>query len=234
MNVSSDILEHPGNQNGVCIWPHKRNCASTFFAHDHLNYAKLSLLYCAEMNQLRESDPVTWKALEDGDFCVTKSSIPFCSIGPDHGIEHENRAMKVLGGITGLTRNESALDKYFLIAPELARLVKEFEQLNEIDTDERQLQHHDLTGSVQQRVFKHVRDMKDVILCHGDPFTNYDNEVVNLMTQSVMPDDVKDNVVRRDQLGQNAADKFMSDRIQTQQIPFWDPMKKNVPQIIPR
>ena len=94
-----------------------------FFAHDHLHYARLSPLYCAEMRKLETSDPATWKALEDGDFCVTKSSIPFCSIGPDHGIEHENRTMKVIGGITGITQNEATLDNFFLIAPELARLV---------------------------------------------------------------------------------------------------------------
>ena len=78
------------------------------------------------MRKLETSDPNTWKALEDGDFCVTKSIIPFCSIGPDRGIEQENRTMKVIGGITGITQKEAALDKCFLIAPELARLVNEF------------------------------------------------------------------------------------------------------------
>ena len=78
------------------------------------------------MRKLETSDPSTWKALDDVDFCVTKSSIPFCSIGPDRGIEQENRTMKVIGGITGITQKEATLDKCFLIAPELARLVNEF------------------------------------------------------------------------------------------------------------
>ena len=47
---------------------------------------------CAEMCGLESSDPCTWQALEDGDFCVTKSNIPFCSIGPDNGIEQKNES----------------------------------------------------------------------------------------------------------------------------------------------
>ena len=39
-----------------------------FFAHDHLNYARLSPMYCAEMCWLESSDPGTWQALEDSDF----------------------------------------------------------------------------------------------------------------------------------------------------------------------
>ena len=32
-------------------------------------------------------------------FSVNKTSVPFIVIGDDHAIEHENRTMKVLGGI---------------------------------------------------------------------------------------------------------------------------------------
>ena len=124
-----------------------------FFAHDHLNYARLSPLYCAEMLKLETSDPDTWKALEDGDFCVMKSSIPFCSIGPDHGIEQENRTMKVIGGITVITQKEATLDKFFLIAPELARLVNEFGEFNGVSIDQECTKHHDLVGTARNRIF---------------------------------------------------------------------------------
>ena len=35
----------------------------------------------------------------------------------NQGIEQENRTLKVIGGIVGITQNEKALDKFFLIAP---------------------------------------------------------------------------------------------------------------------
>ena len=61
-----------------------------FFLYDYLYYARRSPLSSAEMLRRETSDPDTWKALEEGDFCVTKSSVPFCPIDPDHGIEQEN------------------------------------------------------------------------------------------------------------------------------------------------
>ena len=48
-----------------------------------------------------------------GNFCVTKGLAGFTSIAPDHGIEQENRRLKVMGGIIGITQNEKALDKFF-------------------------------------------------------------------------------------------------------------------------
>ena len=58
-----------------------------------------------------------------GNFCVTKGLAGFTSIAPDHGIEQENRRLKVMGGIIGITENEKALNKFFLIAPELSKML---------------------------------------------------------------------------------------------------------------
>ena len=49
----------------------------------------------------------------------------FCAIGADNALEHQNRSMKVSRGLVGITLNESARTKFFLIAPELARLAEE-------------------------------------------------------------------------------------------------------------
>ena len=57
---------------------------------------------------------------------MTKGVSGFTSKVPDQGIEQENRTLKVIGGIVGITQNEKALDKFFLIAPELSNLLHEF------------------------------------------------------------------------------------------------------------
>ena len=48
------------------------------------------------MTKLETSDPETSQFLRE-NLSVNKTSIPFSAIGPDHAIEHENRAMKVQG-----------------------------------------------------------------------------------------------------------------------------------------
>ena len=59
-----------------------------FFAHDHLNYARLSPVYCTKMTKLESENPKIWEALKSGDFYVHRSDIRYCSVGTDHGIEH--------------------------------------------------------------------------------------------------------------------------------------------------
>ena len=48
--------------------------------------------------------------------------MPFTSIGSDHALEQNNRMMKTIGGIVGLTQNQSPLNRYFMIAPVLNQL----------------------------------------------------------------------------------------------------------------
>ena len=61
-----------------------------------------------------------------GNYCVTKCVSGFTSIAPDQRIEQETRTLKVIGGIVGITQYEKALDKFFLIVPELFNLLHEF------------------------------------------------------------------------------------------------------------
>ena len=51
-----------------------------------------------------------------------------------------------MGGIVGITKNEKALDKLFLIVPELSKALHEFLQEYGLEGKECQKQHHELTG----------------------------------------------------------------------------------------
>jgi len=70
----------------------------------------------------------------------------YTSIASDHGIEQENRKLKVMGGIVGITQNEKALDKFFLIAPELSKALHEFSQEYGLGGMECQRQHHEVNS----------------------------------------------------------------------------------------
>jgi len=108
-----------------------------FFAYNRLKYAQMVPLYLAEMYSLKESDPDVWTEFSQGHFCVKKSQVPFCSIGVDHALEHVNRSMKVKGGLSGITQKPAALLRFFLIAPELARLSEEVMQMAGMSSSQR-------------------------------------------------------------------------------------------------
>ena len=85
------------------------NFTKYFFAHDKLNYARMMPLYLAEMDSLKTTDPDILQEFLQGNWVVNKNEeVPFCAIGADHSLEHINRAMKVSGGLVGITLNASA------------------------------------------------------------------------------------------------------------------------------
>ena len=53
-----------------------------YFAHDHLNYARLLPMYLASMQNVKANHLDLWREFELGNFGVTKSNVKFTSIGP--------------------------------------------------------------------------------------------------------------------------------------------------------
>ena len=62
--------------------------------------------------------------------------------------------------------------------------------------------------------------MKSVILSHGNPFLAQQDEVINVMTKAVMKEYVEADIVNRDQIGQEAFEEFVKERINTGQKVF--------------
>jgi hypothetical protein len=100
-----------------------------FFSQNRMKYMQHVPEYIAKMYELQHSDPDVWDELVNGNFCVKKSLIPFTSLGVDQALEQENRTMKVLGRLRSLTQKPAALARFFLVAPELARLSLEAENM---------------------------------------------------------------------------------------------------------
>ena len=96
-----------------------------FFALDMHNYSGMMAYYLADMKNSKTFYPSIWKEFEEGNWVVKKSITPFCAVGADEALEHQNRAMRVTGGIAGITQQPSALARYFLTAPVLEEISKQ-------------------------------------------------------------------------------------------------------------
>ena len=80
-----------------------------FFHQDRVKYAQHVPDYFPRI--YKDSDPDIWKEITNGNLCVKKSLTPFTIIGVDHVFEQENRKMKVLGGLKGITQKQETLAK---------------------------------------------------------------------------------------------------------------------------
>lgn len=112
-------LQHLSTKGDMCKY---------FHAHDQTNYAKWTLLYLADMIELRSTDMESWEFLTAGNFTVSSNSVPFTSIDPDHAIEHQHKVIKSGRGISDIKDNESALERFALTTPIVSKMVEEFKR----------------------------------------------------------------------------------------------------------
>ena len=184
------------------------------------------------MKQLEISDRETWNNLASGEtFSVTKSEVPFCGLGVDQGLEQEIRALKVSGGVVGITQNESALNRYYLIAPELLQILKSLWSQFRINVNKSK-EHYQLRGTMSKRVFNRSTKMKEAIEMHiGNPFSNQSDlkEIMNIANNTLMPREHE--ICTRDEVGSTLYKNFVTMRLLPALGPLlskslWDPMKK--------
>ena len=132
--------------------------------------------------------------------------------------------MKVAGELVRITLNPAALTKFFLIAPELARLSEEAKLLAGMSSPI-EMHHHGLSISVLTRQEKNIKELTSTIQGFTNPFTENDKDLCYIVTKAVMPD-VRTDVVSEPQIGNNLAETFIAERLTSGKVNLWSPMKK--------
>ena len=161
-----------------------------YFAHDMFNYARMIPVYLAEMAKLKEKDPKIYEEFQQGNWVVNKnSSVSFCAVGEDNALEHVNCSTEVSGGQIGITLNPNARTKYFLIAPELARLTEQAKEM--AGTSSKKGKHRDAITSVRTRQERNIEQLVDCINVFTNPFSEESEDLFNLVTKVVMSEKVK-------------------------------------------
>lgn len=198
-----------------------------FFAHDMLNYARMIPVYLAEMHMLEESDPEIYEEFQRGNWVVNKNPcVSFCSLGADNALEHVNRSMKVSGGLIGITLNPNARSKYFLIAPELARLAEKAKEMSGMSACKTEKHHHSLSTAVRARQEKHIEQLATSFRNFTNPFLDESSDLFNIATKVVMPDKVKEDLCQQSAVGTQLLSRFVEERVTTGTYSIWYPMKK--------
>ena len=98
--------------------------------------------------------------------------------------------MKVSGGLVGINLNPCARTKFFLIAPELARLAREAEEMAGYSLSSR-MSHHALSPAAELGETKQVISPCHTIRNFSNPFVGKSTLLYNLATKAIMPDKVK-------------------------------------------
>ena len=197
------------------------------FSQDRIKYMRMMPFYIRSQYALQYSDPETWHALEAGDFCVTKSDIPFVSLGVDHAGEQENKVLKSDGGLIGIANNANARERYCITAPIISRMVTE---LNEhmSSASNPQKTHHQLIPSERKKQAERVEKIKSAIKSHTNPFGMIqDPSLSNLVTNKVVAPEFIEGILNVDKQGKTLHQDFINERLETQSTKLWARMKRN-------
>ncbi|KAK3742603.1 hypothetical protein QZH41_006382 [Actinostola sp. cb2023] len=87
--------------------------------------------------------------------------------------------------------------------------------------------HHALSVAFSARQERHIEDLTSTIRSFTNPFTEESDDLFNLVTKVVMPEKAKHDVCNQGQIGLKLFEAFVGDRIQSNKVNVWAPMKKN-------
>ena len=176
------------------------------------------------MCKLPVKHPNVFQQLSSGSFVVHKTKRLFCAIALDHAHEQENALIKGGGGAVGLTKNPAALRRWMVSGPEVARMIKEFEN---VVPSSQTLEHHEQTPSTQTASKKDVLSVVSEFKDFGNPFEEQGNELIAVHTRDVMDSADVDTVQNVLQIGNSQYDSYVQERLIDRSKQITDPIKKN-------
>ena len=116
---------------------------------------------------------------------------------------------KVSGGVVGVIQNESALNRYFLIAPELLRILDSFCVQFGVNGKEAK-EHYQLRGTMAKSIFQRSTKMNEAIVKHiGNPFSDRSKvkDLLSIASKTLMPQEHE--VCKRNEVGKALYDNFV-------------------------
>jgi len=151
----------------------------------------------------------------------------FSAIGVDHAHEQNNAAVKSTGGAIGLTQDPSALRRWTIAGPEVTRLLSEFEGKKEKQPG----QHHEMYPKFQRNFFERCAALKDSFLQNENPFLVKGCDLLTIDTRTVVKETGIESLNNLERHGMEMLQNFVQKRLETHDVPFYDPVKKQKFQI---
>ena len=123
----------------------------------------------------------------------------------DQAHEQNNACVKGDGGAVGVTKNPSALQRWMIAGPEVARVIGEFEKSAIPENRSVDTHHHDQTASVQ---ISFAKDVLTVIEDMGNSFEEESQDLLVLDTKEIADPAVVKTVRSAKSVGQDQFEAF--------------------------
>jgi predicted DsbA family dithiol-disulfide isomerase len=176
------------------------------------------------MLSLSEKHPEIFEEFHAGKFVVHKTSNKFSAMAIDQCHEQNNATVKES---IGLTSNPSALRRWMVAGPEVARVVTEFEHFATGGQDDQAHLHHDQRPGVQTAFAKDVSALAAAFRELGNPFLEKSQDLLVLDTRDIADTSVIESVRKVEALGEEQYQVFVKERLDKCEKPITEVITKN-------
>ena len=197
------------------------------FSLDHIHYSRWLPVHIRDMLSLSEKHPEIFEEFHAGKFVVHKTSNKFSAMAIDQCHEQNNATVKESGGAIGLTSNPSALRRWMVAGPEVARVVTEFEHFATGRQDDQAHLHHDQRPGVQTAFAKDVSALAAAFRELGNPFLEKSQDLLVLDTRDIADTSVIESVRKVEALGEEQYQVFVKERLDKCEKPITEVITKN-------
>ena len=199
------------------------------FALDRTNYARWLPVHIRDMAELPNKHPHVYKEFTSGGkFTVQKTANAFSSIPLDQAHEQNNELIKGEGGVIGITENPNALLRWMVAGPELARMVAEFERVEEEHLpNQTRNPHHEQSRASQVRFTCHVQSLVSTIEELGNPFEEESIDLISLVSKDIADPAMKATLDKIESVGKDQYESFIKERITERSKPIDDSISRN-------
>ena len=199
--------------------------AGWFFVCDQTNYARWLPVHIRDMLALKENHPDVHSQFLAGNFAVNKSRRKFSAIAIDHCHGQLNAVIKGEGGAVGLTESDAALSRWAVTAPEITRMLQEFEHnIFDVSSDEK---HQEQTPAVESKFKRHVSSLLEVFDTEVPFSVTSGNELVVLCANTVADKSVADTIRKAPEMATLQLKSFFEERLKSNSFSVLSPIARN-------
>ena len=200
-----------------------------FAIYDHVNYTRWGSVYLADMHQLESNHPDVYEQFMAGNFVVKTSKQNFNQLSTDQALEHVNKISKTVGGLIGITREDSTRDRWCLTYNHRSQVSESTYEMFGICDLDREYTVWEAKESNPTRLSRDERDVKLIMdqLNRFDAFKQVRPELINMTTMDVAPDDIATALLSARVRGKEQINDFVCNRLMQTPAKFHDSIKQN-------